>query len=151
MVEQVRELVVRESPTHDKEACDALCSYLEEQFQAFGGRVKVHRQPKAGNHLAGGVCRPARAQAGSCCSDTTTRYTTSERWRRCRGANRRVVCYGPGVFDMKGGIAQIMFALRALQAVQGGLSRPVIVWLVSDEEEGSDSSRAVTEKLASQM
>ena len=51
---------------------------------------------------------------------------------------------------MKSGIAQIMFALRALQEVKGGLSRPVKVWLVSDEEEGSDSSRALTEKLASQ-
>ena len=29
-------------------------------------------------------------------------------------------------------------------------ARPVKVWLVSDEEEGSDSSRALTEKLASQ-
>ena len=62
-----------------------------------------------------------------------------------------VVSYGPGVFDMKAGIAQIMFALRALQEVKGGLSRPVIVWLVSDEEEGSDSSRAMTEKLAADV
>ena len=37
MVEQVREMVVRESPTHNKEACDALCSYLEEEFQASVG------------------------------------------------------------------------------------------------------------------
>src|SRR5664279_6468515 len=51
MVDQVRELVVRESPTHDKPACDALCSYLAQQFEAVGGRVKIHRQPKAGNHL----------------------------------------------------------------------------------------------------
>jgi glutamate carboxypeptidase len=54
------------------------------------------------------------------------------------------------VFDMKGGIAQIIFALRALREVEGGLPRPVIVWLVSDEETGSDTSRALTEKLAGQ-
>src|ERR1035438_3580727 len=51
MVEQVRELVVRESPTHNKPACDALCNYLAQQFEAVGGRVKIYRQPKAGNHL----------------------------------------------------------------------------------------------------
>ena len=56
--------------------------------------------------------------------------------------------YGPGVFDMKGGIVQMMFALRALRETAGRLPRPVIVWLVSDEEEGSGSSRAITEKLA---
>ena len=67
-------------------------------------------------------------------------------WREQKGR-----LYGPGVFDMKGGIAQIMFALRALQAVKGGLSRPVIVWLVSDEEEGSDSSRATDRKVGSKM
>ena len=66
-------------------------------------------------------------------------------WRDEKGVSR-----GPGVFDMKSGIAQIMFALRALREVKGGLPRPVKVWLVSDEEEGSDSSRALTEKLASQ-
>ena len=51
MVAQVREMVVRESPTHDKPACDALCAYLAQQFEALGGRVKIHREPKAGNHL----------------------------------------------------------------------------------------------------
>ena len=51
MVEQVRELVVRESPTHHKPACDELCGYLAQQFEALGGRVKIHRQPNAGNHL----------------------------------------------------------------------------------------------------
>jgi glutamate carboxypeptidase len=66
-------------------------------------------------------------------------------WREDKGRLR-----GPGVFDMKGGIAQIMFALRALREVKEGLPRPVKVWLVSDEEEGSDSSRSLTEKLAMQ-
>src|SRR5664279_5964837 len=51
MVDQVRELVVRESPTHNKPACDALCNYLAQQFEALGGRVRIQRQPKAGNHL----------------------------------------------------------------------------------------------------
>jgi glutamate carboxypeptidase len=58
--------------------------------------------------------------------------------------------YGPGVFDMKGGIVQIMFALAALKAVDGSLPRPVTVLLVSDEEEGSATSRPLTEKVASQ-
>ena len=58
--------------------------------------------------------------------------------------------YGPGVFDMKSGIAQMMFALWATREVRGGLPRPVTVLLVSDEEGGSESSRALTEKMARQ-
>jgi len=57
---------------------------------------------------------------------------------------------GPGVFDMKSGIVQIRYALRALQELCGSLPRPVTVWLVSDEETGSNTSRVLTEKLASQ-
>jgi len=54
---------------------------------------------------------------------------------------------------MKSGIALMLHALAALQdwhkeEQHGGLPRPVTVLLVSDEEVGSDSSRAITESLA---
>src|SRR5271166_322009 len=149
MVERVRELVTRESPTNDKAACDALCAYLAEQFRTLGGRVKVHRQTKAGNHLqvdfAGARGRKPVLLLGH--YDTVYDLGTLKTmpWREDEGR----LC-GPGVFDMKSGIAQIMFALRALREVKDGLPCPVKVWLVSDEEEGSESSRSLTEKLASQ-
>jgi len=58
------------------------------------------------------------------------------------------------VLDMKSGIALMISAIGALldwhrsQGKSGGLPRPVTVLLVSDEEVGSDSSRAITESLA---
>jgi glutamate carboxypeptidase len=55
---------------------------------------------------------------------------------------------GPGVLDMKSGIALMLHAVAALQAWHGGLPRPVTVFLVSDEEIGSRSSRKITEALA---
>ena len=66
-------------------------------------------------------------------------------WRESKGR-----LYGPGVFDMKSGIVQMMFALWSLREVTGGVPRPVKVLLVSDEEEGSATSRAITEKVAKQ-
>jgi len=147
MVKQVREMVVRESPTRDKLACDTLCSYLSEQFLALGGRVRIHRQPKAGNHLQIDFSGPRGRKPVLLLGHYDTVYDlgtlATMPWREQKGH-----LYGPGVFDMKSGIAQIMFALRALREVKGGLGRPVTVWLVSDEEEGSDSSRAITETLA---
>jgi glutamate carboxypeptidase len=57
--------------------------------------------------------------------------------------------WGPGVYDMKAGIVQMLFAITALREANAGkLPRPVRVWLVTDEEVGSDSSRAMTEELA---
>jgi glutamate carboxypeptidase len=147
LVERVREIVARESPTHNKQACDALCSYLAEQFEALGGRTKIHRQPKSGNHLQVDFAGRRGGKPLLLLGHYDTVYDLETLammpWREQNGR-----LHGPGVFDMKSGIAQIMFALRALREVTGGLPRPVTVWLVSDEEEGSDSSRALTERLA---
>lgn len=55
---------------------------------------------------------------------------------------------GPGTFDMKGGIVEILFALRAL--VELGLEPEVtpVVIFNTDEEIGSVESRALLERLA---
>ena len=149
MVDQLRQLVTRESPTHDKSSCDLLCSYLAEQFRVLGGRVKVLRDTNAGNHLQVDFAGARGTKPVLLLGHYDTVYDLGTLktmpWRDIDGK----LC-GPGVFDMKGGIVQIMFALRALREVKSGLPRPVTVWLVSDEETGSDSSRAITEKLASQ-
>ncbi len=56
--------------------------------------------------------------------------------------------WGPGVLDMKSGIAQMIFAIESLRRLRGQLPRPVTVLLVTDEEVGSESSRPMTESLA---
>jgi len=64
----------------------------------------------------------------------------------CRVADNKLT--GPGVLDMKSGIALMLSSIAALREWHGELPRPVTVLLVSDEEVGSDSSRAITESLA---
>ena len=54
--------------------------------------------------------------------------------------------YGPGVLDMKSGVAMALAAIRAL--AQLGVSRPITLLLNSDEEVGSPASRPITERLA---
>jgi glutamate carboxypeptidase len=145
----VREIVVRESPTHNKLACDLLCSYLATEFERIGGQVKRHREAVAGDHLAvdfkGTKGRKPLLLLGH--FDTVYDVGTihSMPWREEKGR-----LYGPGVFDMKSGIAQIIFALAALDEIRGTLPRPVKVLLVSDEEGGSRSSRSITEAMAKQ-
>ena len=60
----------------------------------------------------------------------------------------RGVVRGPGVFDMKGGVVQMVFALRALAEL--GLQPQVtpVVFMNSDEEIGSPESHAHIERLA---
>lgn len=149
MIASVHEMVVRESPTRSKAACDALCEHLASEFGCLGGEIRIHRQRTAGNHLqvnfAGERGRKPVLLLGH--FDTVHDIGTLEKmpWGERKGR-----LYGPGVFDMKSGIVQMMFAVWALHETTGGLPRPVKILLVSDEEEGSASSRPITEKVAKQ-
>jgi glutamate carboxypeptidase len=149
MVASTREIVVRESPTHGKRACDELSEYLAHEFECLGGEIRVHRQREAGNHLQASFAGRDRRRPVLLLGhlDTVYELGTLEKmpWSERQGR----LC-GPGVFDMKAGIVQMMFALWALRETGGGLARPVKVLLVSDEEAGSATSRAITEKIARQ-
>ena len=56
--------------------------------------------------------------------------------------------YGPGTFDMKGGIVQALYALEALQEEPGALRKRVVFLWTSDEEIGSETSRKTIEQEA---
>lgn len=56
--------------------------------------------------------------------------------------------WGPGVYDMKSGIAFFLYAVHTLRELDVPVSRPVTLQLNSDEEVGSDSSRPLTEDAA---
>jgi glutamate carboxypeptidase len=56
--------------------------------------------------------------------------------------------YGPGAFDMKGGIVNALWAMRALRELELMPSRRVTLLITSDEEIGSDASRALIEAEA---
>ncbi len=56
--------------------------------------------------------------------------------------------WGPGVLDMKAGLAFFLFAMKALRELEVPIARKVSLWIVSDEEVGSTGSRAQTEALA---
>jgi glutamate carboxypeptidase len=56
--------------------------------------------------------------------------------------------HGPGIFDMKAGLAFFVFALRGLRELGVPVRRRVLLQVNADEEVGSDSSRALTEENA---
>jgi glutamate carboxypeptidase len=56
--------------------------------------------------------------------------------------------WGPGVLDMKAGLAFFIFAARALREMDVPVARKVVMQVNADEEVGSDSSRSLTEEAA---
>jgi glutamate carboxypeptidase len=147
IVATIRELVEIESPSDNKAYVDRLSECVAEKFAALGGTTTVHRATDFGNHLQ--VDFPGRSSTkpvlllGHC--DTVYPVGTLANMP-CGVAHGKLT--GPGVLDMKSGIALMLFAIAGLQSWHSGLPRPVTVLLVSDEEVGSDSSRAITEALA---
>ena len=150
VIDTIQQLVEIESPSDVKAAVDRLCTVLASRFGDLGGKVRVHRAEKFGNHLE---IRFNAARAGNrepvlLLGHTDTVYPIGTISKMpFRVAKGRV--FGPGVLDMKGGIALLLQVIEGLMDWSGRkLSRPVTVFLVSDEEVGSQSSRAITEKLA---
>ena len=58
--------------------------------------------------------------------------------------------WGPGVLDMKAGLALFIFAMRAVRELEIAVSHEVVMLVNPDEETGSKTSRAGTETLARQ-
>ena len=56
--------------------------------------------------------------------------------------------WGPGVLDMKSGLAFFVFAMRALRDLEIPVSKKVVLQINADEEVGSTTSRALTEEAA---
>ncbi len=148
IIETTCRLVEHESPSDNKPAVDHLGEYLAGEFEGLGARVIVHRQHEFGNHIqadfAGRSSRQPLLLLGH--YDTVWPLGTLAKMP-CRVADGRI--WGPGSLDMKAGIALIMHSIAALRE-SGGLPRPVSVLVTTDEEVGSESSRAIIERLALQ-
>jgi glutamate carboxypeptidase len=151
IVSTVRELVEIESPSDNKAAVDEVADAVAHKFSRLGGELRFHRTKDFGSHLQvnfGGKSAKPVLLLGH--YDTVCPLGTLATMP-CRAMNNKLS--GPGVLDMKSGIALMLHALAGLQEwhlkeQNGGLPRPVTVLLVSDEEVGSNSSRAITESLA---
>ncbi|MGE5346119.1 MAG: M20 family metallopeptidase [Acidithiobacillales bacterium] len=133
----LEELVTRESPSDDPERVGALARWIARRIAAAGLVAEI--LPCAGR---GDALRVRRGDAGGTLVlghlDTVwPAGTLAERPFRVEGG----IAQGPGVFDMKGGVA---VALAVLEAVGRGEVRPaggLSLLLTPDEEVGSAGSR----------
>lgn len=152
MLATLRECVEIESPSSDKSAVNRLVAYLAERFTAAGGGVSLHSSADFGDHLQADFRFPGGTPPGGRLlvlghTDTVWPVGTLQPMP-FRIAGKRA--QGPGIFDMKAGIVEALYAIEALREAGTKMRKQVTVLLVSDEEVGSGSSRAITEKLASQ-
>ena len=147
LLQTIREFVEIESPSDNKVAADRMGAHLAEKFAALGGRPLLHAAEEYGDNLQIDFPGSADTKPVLLLGHFDTVYPLGTLASMpCHVDHRRM--HGPGVVDMKAGIALMLFAIQALQTWHGQLPRPVTVFLVSDEEVGSYSSRKITEDLA---
>jgi glutamate carboxypeptidase len=149
LLAMLEDLVNLESPSDDKAAVDRCSALVEQHCLGLGGRVRWHRRKQFGDLLEvrfGKVRRGVRPIMLLGHLDTVWPLGTLATMPFRIGDGR---VWGPGVLDMKAGVAMALTAIRILQE-RDLLGRPLGLLLNSDEEVGSPSSRAVTEKLAAE-
>ena len=143
----IRGLVELESPTADKAAVDRA---MDRAAEAAEGMASITRYAQAdrGDHLRIAFDIPTKGEGqvlGLGHLDTVWEIGTLARmpWREENGRLR-----GPGVFDMKAGVAYFLFAAKALRDLGIRAERRFVVQLNSDEEIGSPTSKPFTEAEA---
>ena len=138
-------LVEAESPSDDKLALDACGRLLAAQLEACGARVVRIPKTACGD--------PLRAEWGEGERQLLLLGHFDTVWSVGQLAamplrEQSGCLYGPGVFDMKAGIAIGMQAIRALHALRMMPRSRIVMLLTTDEEIGSKSSRTMIEAEA---
>jgi glutamate carboxypeptidase len=173
VLERVRRYVEIETPSGDEAALNQLADMVSADAQRLGGRVERQPAPGFGTNLliafegrarlaadaapAGAGANRAAVNAAAAAADaqaplvvlthidTVHPVGTLER-QPFRLLDDRVE--GPGVYDMKCGLALVLEALATLHERGERPARPVRLFVTCDEEIGSHSSAATIENLA---
>ncbi len=147
MVAFLQQLIETESPTNDKEAVDRVGVILAEASRNLGASVSVHPQKERGDHI---VAKWGEGDNGILLMghmDTVFPLGTLETMPFYEKDGK---IYGPGVQDMKSGLVIGLAAIAVLREAKQMPERPITFLFTTDEEVGSQTSRALIEKLASQ-
>ena len=144
----IREFVECESPSDDPAAVNRFVELVADRVTPIG-HVRTVPGGRFGRLLACEMKLPGRKKAGRILalghSDTVWPMGTLKSMP-FREADGRL--WGPGVLDMKSGIAFFIFAVKALRDLEIPVASKVLLQLNPDEEVGSEVSRSFTENNA---
>ena len=148
MLALLKELVAIESPSNNKKALKNVIRFLREKLEQLGFYTLHVSGKNTGGYLyARPLIRkkntPLQLLIGHC--DTVWELQSI---KDMPVVQRNGKLSGPGVFDMKAGIIQILFSLRAIKALQLDLAVTPIILINTDEEIGSHESTPIIKRLS---
>ncbi len=148
LITLLRHMVEAESPSSRPEAHRLMLSVLTEALSDLGFKVTTLGGHDAHKHL---FARPVQRAKDRPLQLLLGHYDTV--WPLGTVAGRPFsvdenIIRGPGVFDMKGGLVQMVSALRTIRDLDLPTSLEPIVFINSDEEIGSRTSTRYVRTLA---
>jgi glutamate carboxypeptidase len=149
MLRLLGRFVRAESPSLDKGAVDKFGRILAGEWRKRGARVKFLRQSERGDHLFVRLWRGPGRPAGRILllghMDTVYEMGSLRNMPfKISGGQ----AWGPGTFDMKGGLVLALAAMDALDRVGVKPRKEICCLWTTDEEIGSESSRRIIEQEA---
>ena len=147
LLDTIEALVRLESPSTDKAAVDRCGRELAARLERIGGAVTSIDGGERGNHLRADF--PGDGQPILLLGHFDTVWPVGQLARMPLLHDRDAgILRGPGIFDMKAGISVAMLAVRALHTLPFDRTPRVTMLWTTDEEIGSETSRATIESTA---
>lgn len=139
MLELLKDLVSIQSGTYNKPGINRVCDVVLKAIEALPIKTTRLEHEQYGDTLI--LSGDSAGDSGNILivGHLDTVFPADTNFNRYREDERNA--YGPGVIDMKGGIAAVIYALKALDSCNMLAKIPLRVIFNSDEEIGSPVSR----------
>jgi len=150
MVNLLKNIVTRESPSQDKKAVDACSSFVVGEFRKVGAKITRFPQNKTGDLYLVEYPAPARVSTDGQILILTHIDTV---WPLGKIAKMPFYItgnkvFGPGVLDMKAGLVMAIYSLKALHQLSIRPAKKIAIFINAAEEIGNDASNEIILQLA---
>jgi glutamate carboxypeptidase len=150
ILESIRELVERETKSREESRLNEIAGFVSGQLREIGGQVELIPQNGYGTHLRArfGFGHDRTEQGVLVVGHLDTVWPVGSLERLPFRVTPEGRAHGPGIFDMKSGVAILVESLRTIVSRRLATKRPVTLLLTCDEEIGSRTSRPLIEEEA---
>ncbi|MFN7946345.1 MAG: M20 family metallopeptidase [Blastocatellia bacterium] len=154
IVALIRHLVERETTSREAARLDEIARFTAELLQPLASTIELIASPAYGSHLRARFNFNPESSAESASRQLLVIGHLDTVWpvgtlaRLPFRVTDEGTAHGPGIFDMKSGVAVVIEALRSIAELKLTTRRPVTMLLTCDEEIGSQTSRHLIEEEA---
>ena len=147
----LKDLVLMETPSTDRDSQMQIRHRLKAEFEELDYRVNLVPGRSSGGHVYASPKdrrkqQPAQLMIGHC--DTVWPIGTLQTMPLVMEAD---TLRGPGVYDMKAGLVEMIYALRAIESLDLRPAVAPLCFINSDEEIGSRESTRYIRSLAQRV